>query len=162
MTPTGVPVGVVAFVWPCQPSTRHARLFTLDARILFLMSLFTLAIVGDRRLGVAHYRFLRSTLDRLLATRLPAVRVLTGGGQGRDVLIERWAEEHGLAVERFPGGHDYRTEGMYRDCLIQCQPDGLVVFDSGKDEPGELVRRARTIGVAVRIVEVQFLLLAKR
>jgi hypothetical protein len=69
-------------------------------------------VTADRRLGVAHYRFLCAHLDRLAAHRLPDVRVITGGGLGLDVLEERWAEEHGLAVEPFPGGRDYRTEAM--------------------------------------------------
>jgi hypothetical protein len=124
---------------------------------------FTLAIVGDRRIGVAHYRFLRVYLDRLTANHLAAVRVISGGDQGLDVLVHRWADEHGLEVERFRGGHDYRTELLYLDWLIDRRPDGLVVFEGGNGcDWGAFAQRAQAEGVAVRIVDGQFLLLAGR
>ncbi len=123
---------------------------------------FKLAVVGDRRLGVAHYRFLRAHLDRLLGNRLPGIRLLSGGGQGLDVLAERWAEEHGLPVERFPGGRDYRADAFYVAWLLNSHLDGLVVFDGGGESEAEPARRARQRGVAVRVVGVRAILVDRR
>jgi hypothetical protein len=125
------------------------------------MSPFTLAVVGDRRLGVANFRFLRVRLDRLLVDRLPRVRVLSGGGQGIDILAERWAEENGLHVDRHPGGRDYRTEGLFVEWLLSSQLDGLVVFDGGNSE-ADIARRARERGISVRVVDARAILIGKR
>jgi hypothetical protein len=120
------------------------------------MSVFSLVVAGDRRLGVAHYRFLGSRLDVLLRNRLPNVRVLSGGGQWLDVLIERWAEEHGLAVDRFPPRRDYRNEGEYLEWVLAQKPSAVVVFDGSRPDPAaaELLRRARIGSVPLRIVNL--------
>ncbi len=125
------------------------------------MTPFKLAVVGDRRIGVAHYRFLRVDLDRLTANRLPAVKVLSGGVQGLDVLIERWAEEQGLPVERHPGGRHYRTEALFVAWLFSSQRDVPAVFDGGGGSEAELARRARARGVAVRVVDARAILVGR-
>jgi hypothetical protein len=122
---------------------------------------FTLAVAGDRRLGVAHYRFFRAHLDRLLGNHLPRVRVLSGAGQNIDVLAERWAEEHRLPVERYPGMRDYRTESLYLAWLFNSRPDGVVVFDGGADVEAELARHARAKGAAVRVVDARMIVIGK-
>jgi hypothetical protein len=126
------------------------------------VSPFTLAVVGDRRLGVAHFRFLRVHLDRLLVDRLPRVRVLSGGGQGIDILAERWAEENGLHVDRHLGGRDYRTEGLFGEWLLSSQLDGLVVIDGGGNSEADIARRARERGISVRVVDARAILIGKR
>jgi hypothetical protein len=118
------------------------------------MPVFSLVVVGDRRLSVANYRFLRAKLDELLGNHLPDVRVLSGGGLAVDVLAERWAEEHGLPVERFPPRRDYLNEGQYVEWVMACGPSGLVLFDGGAGESDELVRRVRVRGLPVRVVSV--------
>ncbi len=123
------------------------------------MSFFSLVVTGDRRLSAAHYRFLRGRLDHLLGNRLPKVQLLSGAGLALDKLAERWAEEHGLRVERFHGGRDYRNEAQFVQWVMNWDPSALVVFDGGQQESGELLRRARVRGVAVRIVDVRALVL---
>jgi hypothetical protein len=78
-----------------------------------------------------------------------------------DVLIERWAEENGLPVERYQGGRDYRTESRYIAWLLNSRPDGLVVFNGGADNETELARHARAQGVAVRVVDARAILIGK-
>jgi hypothetical protein len=121
------------------------------------MPVFSLLVDGDLRLGLPNYSFLRARLNELLCNLLPRVRLLSGGGSGLDILVERWAEEHGLPVQRFPPRRDYRNAAELMQWAMNNNPDGLVVFDAGRNESAELVKRVRAKGMALRVIDVRTL-----
>jgi hypothetical protein len=119
------------------------------------MPLFSVLVSGDIRLLPAQYPFVRVRLNLLLSNRLPDVRVITGAGPGIDALAERWGDEHGLPVERFPGGRNAQNIAQYVEWSMGMQPDAVVIFDAGGLELHELRRRANVKGLPVRIVDVR-------
>jgi hypothetical protein len=119
------------------------------------MSSFLLVVACDRRLGVAHYRFVRAKLDSLVCNRLPDVRILSD-----NVLVERWADESHLLVDRYP--HGQPSEAQFVEWAMGQRPHGVVLFEGGTTQWAELVRRARVMDVPIRRVDVRALLVGRR
>jgi len=99
---------------------------------------YRILVVGGR--GWFDYGNLCSTLDTVLANRLPDVVILTAGGAGVPALAASYARARGLELvalvpdhERFPGCAVDR-----RDAALGCDADAVVVVG---DEIGEDVRR---------------------
>lgn len=120
---------------------------------------FRLIVSGDRRL--ADYPFVRATLDRLLATRLPDVVIIQGCATGADDLAVRYAKERGLLCEDFPADWETygRSAGPRRNAaMLDAKPDGVIVFSAGGPGSQDMIRQADRRKVPLRIADVRRLI----
>jgi hypothetical protein len=95
--------------------------------------MFRVLVCGGR--DYADHERLCSTLDRLLANKLPEVVIIHGGATGADSLAGRYAAERGLACEVFEA--DWKTHGRAAGpnrnarMLSEGKPDAVVAFPGG-------------------------------
>lgn len=87
-------------------------------------------------------------------------KVVSGRARGVDLLGERWAEEHGLPVEKFPvTDQDWRTLGKRAGCLrnrdmaqyaAQFVGSGLIlVWDGISDGSANMLKEAKLAGLKI-------------
>lgn len=83
--------------------------------------------------------------------------VLSGTARGADQLGERWAEDNGLPVERYPADWDRygRSAGYRRNALMAFLADGLVALWDGRS-PGtrSMIELATRRGLAVHVARL--------
>jgi hypothetical protein len=109
---------------------------------------FSCFVTGDPRLPEAAYPFMRDTLDRLLASHLPAVRLIfVWRTSGADSLAGRYARERKLAIDL--------AKSRGPEVLSKVSADALVVFSGGGTESEALMRQAKALGIPARRIEVR-------
>jgi hypothetical protein len=85
-------------------------------------------IAGSR--GFTDYETMALTLRQL---PFEITTVLSGGAKGADALAERWAQEHGIPVERHLADWDLhgRRAGYLRNVEMAQEAEACVVFWDG-------------------------------
>jgi hypothetical protein len=122
---------------------------------------FLLVAAGNERLLLPkNYPFIATKLNRLLADRLPAVKLLSDGRSTVSLLAERWADEKGVPFDRFR----YNPSSPIRDAEAQCIEwmfgqwrSGLVIFEVEARDAAAMRRRASVQMVPVRVVDTRLL-----
>ena len=93
------------------------------------------------------------TLCRVMsATSFPVTEVVSGGAPGVDALAERWAQERGVPVKRFPAEWEKygRAARPKRNELMAGYAEALVaVCDGGSRTRSSLIAGARKRGLCV-------------
>jgi hypothetical protein len=80
--------------------------------------------------------------------------VLSGRARGVDRLGERWAQEHGAAIELYPAdwARHGRAAGMIRNAQMVGSADALVaLWDGSSRGTGHVIRLAREAGLRVHV-----------
>ncbi|AFY61956.1 DUF2493 domain-containing protein [Synechococcus sp. PCC 6312] len=122
------------------------------------MAPFRVVIAGSRQFS--DFGLLCERLDALLANKLAQgfeVVVLSGACRGADALGERYAQERGFAVERFPAEWAAfgRSAGPVRNRSMAQACDAAVVFWDGVSRgTANMVSEAQAAGKPVRVVRV--------
>lgn len=112
--------------------------------------MFRLIVAGSRSFG--DYDRLAADLDHLLARRLPAVEIVSGGASGADALGERYAAERGLALRVVPAqwARYGKSAGPIRNQTMAMYGHALVAYWDGVS-PGtaHMVKAAAAAGLRV-------------
>lgn len=115
---------------------------------------FRVIVAGGRTFQ--NYELLKSSLDHLLRNRLPAVTIVSGTASGADTLGERWAQERGLSVARYPADWNRygKSAGYRRNEQMAQNADALVAFWDGESRGTmHMINIARQRGLLVRVVK---------
>ncbi len=82
--------------------------------------------------------------------------IISGHARGADLLGERWAKEHGVALNVFPADWNRlgRKAGPIRNrqMLVEGRPQLVVAF-AGKEGTADMIKQATTAGVRVEEVK---------
>lgn len=112
-------------------------------------------IAGSR--GMTDQAAMFAALDRIIGPRKHAIAaVLCGDARGADTIGRRWAEHHGIPVQRYPADWDShgRSAGYRRNEVMAQNADVLVAFWDGTS-PGtrQMIDCALHHGLWVRVVQ---------
>ncbi|MBQ4631289.1 MAG: DUF2493 domain-containing protein [Clostridia bacterium] len=117
---------------------------------------FKLVIAGSRDFN--DYNLLSTTLDEVVA-ELKAdynITIVSGTANGADKFGEKYAEKHGLKIERHPAnwGRFGRGAGPIRNAEMVKESNGVIVFWNGESAGAKnIIECAKAEGNLVRVVE---------
>lgn len=100
------------------------------------------------------YAMLCKKLDKILVNH-ERVKIVSGGAKGADKLGERYAREHGHALEVFPADWNKhgRSAGIIRNAEMARYASHLVAFWDKKSKGTEnMIKFAQENGLFVRVV----------
>lgn len=115
--------------------------------------MFKVIIAGSREFY--DYRLLCATLDHLFQhIPLQEIEIVCGKAKGADILGERYAHEHQLAIKYFPAKWKVlgKRAGYVRNEEMAEYADALVAFWDGKS-PGtrHMIAIAKKYGLPIRV-----------
>lgn len=117
-------------------------------------TLFPIIVAGSR--GFNNYPLLCQRLDSLLKNKNPCdIVIVSGTAKGADQLGERYAQERGYQLWRFPADWDRlgKRAGYERNVQMADHSDALVCFWDGQSSGTEhMINIAKERGLAVRVV----------
>lgn len=117
---------------------------------------FRVIVAGSRTF--TDYERLKKVLDEALRKRAQdGVVIVSGTARGADQLGERYAEERGYAVERFPANwQEYgKAAGFIRNKQMAEHADGLMAFWDGQSKgTHNMIQLAVEYGLKVIVAEV--------
>ena len=112
-------------------------------------------IAGSR--SFVDYEKLRSVCDSILPNQYsePRISILSGTSSGSDSLGERYANERGFALNRYPANWKQygRAAGPIRNRQMVEDADAAIVFWDGQSRGTKnLIEEAKKQGLIVRII----------
>lgn len=114
--------------------------------------MFRVIIAGTRTFN--DYELLRSYADFKLSRINDTIEIVSGGASGADALGERYAQERGYSIARYPAawGEYGRGAGPRRNREMAMNADALLAFWDGKS-PGtkNMIEEAKARGLKVGI-----------
>ncbi|GAK03277.1 phage chromosome segregation protein [Geomicrobium sp. JCM 19037] len=118
--------------------------------------MFRVIVAGSR--DFSNYEFLRSRLDWALYERNEDIAIVSGGASGADALGERYADERGLIIVKYPA--DWSTHGKaagpIRNREMAANADALAAFWDGKSRGTKnMIDEARNKGLRVIIFDTE-------
>ncbi|WP_353653849.1 DUF2493 domain-containing protein [Halomonas sp. S3-1-1] len=106
-------------------------------------------IAGGRAFN--DYALMKRKLDAIFANQ-SCVEIVSGGASGADSLGERYAQERGWPMKRFPADWDLgRRAGPLRNAQMVAYATHLVAFPGGRGT-ADCVNQARGAGLLVRVI----------
>lgn len=114
--------------------------------------MFRVIIAGSRNFN--DYEFLKLTMDHLLTNITNEICIVCGMAKGADLLGERYANERGYKVCRFPADWNSfgKSAGFVRNEEMAQNADALVVFWDGKSRGTQhMIRTAERYKLKVRV-----------
>lgn len=109
-------------------------------------------IAGGR--NFRDYNKLRESCDNILVNQ-KEVEIVSGTAAGADTLGERYAQEKGYEVKKFPAQWDLygKSAGYKRNQQMAEYADGLIAFWDGKSKGTKhMIDIANKMGLKVRVV----------
>jgi len=109
-------------------------------------------IAGSR--NFKDYERLKESCDKLLVNRT-SVEIVSGTARGADALGERYAEEKGFKIKRFPAQWDLhgKSAGYKRNLEMADYADALIAFWDGKSKGTQhMINIAQSKGLKVRVI----------
>jgi ABC-type enterochelin transport system substrate-binding protein len=109
-------------------------------------------IAGGR--NFRDYDKLRESCDNILVNQ-KEVEIVSGTAAGADTLGERYAQEKGYEVKKFPAQWDLygKSAGYKRNQQMAEYADGLIAFWDGKSKgPKHMIDIANKMGLKVRVI----------
>lgn len=114
--------------------------------------MFRVIIAGGRDFD--DYDMLVKTMDMVLQNITDEIQVVSGTASGADTLGERYAEERGYKIARFPADWKKygRAAGFNRNVEMAKNADALVAFWDGKSKGTKhMLDIAQRYGLRVRL-----------
>ena len=116
---------------------------------------FKVIVAGGRDFG--DYGLLCQTCDRMLSQKHQThdIVIISGTARGADTLGERYAQERGYAIERFPADweHAGKSAGFIRNAQMASIADALIAFWDGQSRgTAHMIELARKHELQVRVV----------
>lgn len=109
-------------------------------------------IAGGR--NFRDYNKLRESCDNILVNQ-KEVEIVSGTAAGADTLGERYAQEKGYEVKKFPAQWDLygKSAGYKRNQQMAEYADGLIAFWDGKSRGTKhMIDIANKMGLKVRVI----------
>ena len=109
-------------------------------------------IAGGR--NFRDYDKLRESCDNILVNQ-KEVEIVSGTAAGADTLGERYAQEKGYEVKKFPAQWDLygKSAGYKRNQQMAEYADGLIAFWDGKSKGTKhMIDIANNMGLKVRVI----------
>lgn len=109
-------------------------------------------IAGGR--NFRDYNQLRESCDNILVNQ-KEVEIVSGTAAGADTLGERYAQEKGYEVKKFPAQWDLygKSAGYKRNQQMAEYADGLIAFWDGKSKGTKhMIDIANKMGLKVRVI----------
>lgn len=118
-------------------------------------NIFKVIVAGGREFN--DYRLLCQTCDRMLSQKHQThdIVIISGTARGADTLGERYAQERGYAVERFPADweHAGKSAGFIRNRQMADVADALIAFwDRHSRGTAHMIDQARQKSLPYRFV----------
>lgn len=113
---------------------------------------FKVIIAGGRYFS--DYDLLKSKLDIILKNK-PNVTIVSGGANGADALGEKYANEKGFQIDKYPANwiKNGRAAGPIRNSLMADNANALVAFWDGVSRgTRNMIQTAREKSLEVRVV----------
>lgn len=112
--------------------------------------MFKVIVAGSR--GFYDYQLLKRKMDNFLKNKEPnTIEIVSGTANGADKLGERYAEERGYAIARFPANWD--KYGNRRNAEMDWYADACVVFWDGKSMGSKhMIDLAKKANIPLRVV----------
>lgn len=119
-----------------------------------MMNEFRVIIAGGR--NFKDYNLLKTKCDAFLEEKRKTheVVVISGTASGADAMGERYAQERGLAVRRFPADWNQygKAAGYIRNCQMADNADALIAFWDGRSRgTGNMIEIARKRNMPIRV-----------
>ena len=116
---------------------------------------FKVIVAGGREFN--DYRLLCQTCDRMFSQKHQThdIVIISGTARGADTLGERYAQERGYAVERFPADweHAGKAAGFIRNAQMASVADALIAFWDGNSRGTQnMIDLARLKPLPFRVV----------
>lgn len=114
---------------------------------------FRVIVAGTRTFD--DYELLCSTLDHLLADKMPDVVIVSGRQRGADRLGEAYARDRGLEVAPFPAewAKHGKAAGPMRNQRMAESASALVLFWDGESRgSADMLERAKARRLAIRVI----------
>lgn len=120
-------------------------------------TLFRVIIAGKRSFN--DYDTFRDVCDNILADKCLThkIVIVSGGADGADTLGERYAQERGYGLQRFPADWQQygRAAGPIRNRQMADNADALIAFWDGESKGTKnIIETARRIGLMERIIMI--------
>ena len=119
---------------------------------------YRLVVAGSRDFN--DYTMLCSTLDEVIGALKAEynVTIVSGTANGADKLGERYADKHGLRIERHPANWGYygRGAGPVRNAEMVEAADGVVVFWNGESAGAKnIIDCAKAEGNLIKVIKYE-------
>ena len=116
---------------------------------------FRIIIAGSRTFN--DYNKLATHCDRLLAEKKKThhIVIVSGTCRGADLMGERYAQEHGYSIARYPADWNRlgKFAGIQRNLIMANNADALIAFWDGQSHGTKaMIEFAREKNLAVRVV----------
>lgn len=109
----------------------------------------SIVIAGSR--SITDYTVL---CDAIFLSDFSIEEVVSGCARGVDSLGERWAEENGVPVKRFPANWERfgRAAGMYRNAeMARYASGGIILWDGESRGTLDMIDKLRRLGKPVEV-----------
>lgn len=114
--------------------------------------MFRVIIAGTRTFN--NYNLLKAYCDFKLSRITDSIEIVSGGSYGADWLGERYAEENGYSITRFPAAWDKdgKAAGPWRNKEMARYADALIAFWDGRS-PGtkNMIDEAKARGLKIGV-----------
>lgn len=115
--------------------------------------MFKVIIAGSR--GFSNYDLLKSKMDYFLSNMTDKIQIVSGTARGADQLGERYANEKGYSIQRFPADweHEGKSAGYKRNVKMAEYADALVAFWNGSSRGTKhMIDIAQSHKLRIRVV----------
>ncbi len=135
---------------------RFLRVFRIGQECVF--TTFSVVVAGTRTFD--DYELLKGKLDVLIGEKAKEhkIEIVSGGATGADALGEKYAEERGFAVKKFPAnwGKHGKAAGPIRNKEMAEYAHAVVVFWDGLSRGSmSMTNEARAAGKPTRVIRYQ-------
>ena len=118
------------------------------------MDRFKVIIAGGRNFG--KYDLMKKWCDHYLSKQKKDIEIVSGTARGADQLGEKYAQEKGYSIKRFPAdwlGND-KSAGYIRNKQMAEYADALIAFwDKKSKGTKHMIDLARKEGLQVKVVK---------
>lgn len=112
-------------------------------------------VAGSR--NITDYRIVQAAIEKAATLSIVITELVSGAARGVDSLGERWAEENGIPIKRFPADWAAlgKSAGHVRNAAMAEYAEALIaVWDGASKGTSSMIEKARAKDLAVYIFTV--------
>lgn len=118
--------------------------------------MFKVIIAGSR--DFKNYNLLKEKCDKIFSNIKQPIEIVSGCARGADTLGEKYAEEKGYPIKKFPADWDNlgKKAGILRNIEMGDYADALVIFIKNSSRGStDMLNRARKKGLLIRTINIE-------